>query len=403
MVLFWACAVLPTADAAPESFIVAESEGVGATRGEALTHARRNGVQQATGIVSQGVTQAIDERVREEVLQLSRGFIEKYEILEERREDARWRVKIKAWVRKENLLAGLLQKDPDKSVLDGAGLVMRALSREQQIEEAAEILSETLISVPYENYVETAVGSEKLNAGRGELTLDVRFSFDRERYFNQMVPLCASVLDYVAESRQRDVPFLLDFEPSDPVVVTPPSELSALSQYMDLMEIREENRYIDLPEGGGFANVYLLTKNHYFACYRVPAEAFAFLMGNLLLAERQGRLTGKMFDEAELRIAFKNRSGQLVHEHVEPLQLYNVMLFTSLAGLKRSPYVKEKLNQLDEQRHALFILPALGTIQGDATDYLLLENEMASIPVKFSPQDIRLIDRAESRIKMKRE
>ncbi|MDR1979811.1 MAG: hypothetical protein LBQ42_13830 [Synergistaceae bacterium] len=417
---FWACAVLPAAAAPavpsklpslPSSFVVAESEGVGMTRGEALMDARRNAVQQAIGLVSKGVTQVIDERIRENVLQLSRGFIEKYELLAERQEtgvqrapkgSGLWRVKIKTWIRKENLLAGLLQKDPDKSVLDGAGLITRALSREQQIAEAAEMLIETLTSIPYENYVHTAVGAEKLNAAKGELTLDVRFSFDRERYFNQMAPLCNAILDYIAESKQKNVPFLLNVEPGDPVLVTPPSGMDALSQYMALMEIKGENRYIDIPEGGGFANIYLLTGNYYFDCYRVPAEAFALLMENLLQAERQGRLTGKIFDEADLKIAFKNKSGQLIHEHVEPLQLYNVMLFVDLAGLKRSPYVKGKQNQLDEQRHALFILPRLGTIQDDAADYLLLEGDTASISVKLSPQDIRLVERAECRVEMKR-
>ena len=176
---FWASSVLSASAAPSNSFVVAESEGAGVTRSKALMDARRNAVQQAIGLVSKGVTQAIDGRVRENVLQLSRGFIEKYELQEERQEGVRWRVKIKAWIRKENLLAGLLQKDPDKSVLDGSGLITRASSREQQIAEATEMLIETLTSIPYENYVHTAVGAEDLNSGNGELTLDVRFSFGR--------------------------------------------------------------------------------------------------------------------------------------------------------------------------------------------------------------------------------
>jgi hypothetical protein len=399
---FWACSVLSASAAPSNSFVVAESEGAGVTRDEALMDARRNAVQQAIGLVSKGVTQAIDGRVRENVLQLSRGFIEKYELQEERQEGARWRVKIKAWIRKENLLAGLLQKDPDKSVLDGSGLITRASSREQQITEAAEMLVETLSSIPYENYVHTAVGAEDLNSGKGELTLDVRFSFDRKRYFSDMTPLCASILDYIAESKQKDVPFLLNIEPGDPAVVRPPSGMNDLSQYMALMEMKSENRYIDLPEGGGFANIYLLTKDYYFDCYRVPAEAFGLLLESLLQSERQGRLTGKVFGEADLKIAFKNKSGQLIYEHVEPLQLYNVMLFANLAGLRRSAYVKGKPHQLDEQRHALFILPRLGTIPGNAADYLLIESDTARISVKLSPRDIRQIARAECRIEMKR-
>ncbi|MDR2176336.1 MAG: hypothetical protein LBO82_10440 [Synergistaceae bacterium] len=415
-VLLGTCVILPPAGAAPfspppaaapsslsssSSFVIAESEGVGLTRDEALTNARRNGVQQAIGVVSAGAAQAVDGQVRENVLQLSRGFIEKYEIQEERKDGARWRVKIKAWIRGENLLAGLLQKDPDKSVLDGSGLFTRAMSREQQAAEAAEMLIETLNSVPYEKYVHAAVAAEKFDTAQGTLALDVRFSFDRERYFAQLAPFLASILDYIAESSQKDIPFLLDLEPGDPVAVTPPRGINALSRYADLMETADTNRYIDLPGGGGFANIYLLTRDYYFDSYRVPAQAFALLTENLLKAERQGRLSGKIFKEAALKIAFKNKGGQLVSEHTQPLQLCNVALFANLAGLKRSPYVKGKPDQLDERHHALFILPCLGTLQGNAADYLLIESETASISVKLSPQDVRRIERVDCRIELK--
>jgi hypothetical protein len=409
--LFGVSAASLPADAAPSSrhpaddpFVLVESEGVGTTRDGALMNARRNGVQQAVGVVSAGVSRTIDGRVRENVLQLSRGFIEKYEIREERKDGARWRVRIKAWIRRENLLAGLLQKDPDKSVLDGAGLFARAMTRERQIAEAAEILIETFNSVPYENYVHAAVEGKELGMKDGALALNVRFSFDRELYFARMSPLLASVLEYIAESRQKDIPFLLDLAPGDPVVVTPPFGLDALPQYADLMEMGSSNRYIDLPGGGGFANIYLLTKEYYFDSYRIPAEAFALLMENLLRAEKQGRLSGKMFEGADLKIAFKNKEGQLVFEHTQPLQLYNVMLFANLAGLKRSPYVKGKPGQIDERYHAFFILPCLGTLRGSASeaDYLLIESETASISVKLPPRDVRLIERVECRIEPKR-
>jgi hypothetical protein len=192
------------------------------------------------------------------------------------------------------------------------------------------------------------------------------------------------------------------------VVVTPPSGIGDLTRYMTLMEAKGGNRYIDLPGAGAFANIYLLRKNYYFDCYRVPPEAFALLMENLLIPGGQGRLTGQAFAGANLKISFKNKEGQLVREHLQPLQLHNVMVFASLAGLKRSPYAKgkekekekEKGGQLDEQRHALFILPCLGSLERD--DYALIESETGSITLKLSPQDLKLIDRADCALEMKR-
>jgi hypothetical protein len=363
--------------------VITESEGTGTTRSDALADARRGAAQQAVGVVTKGLTQTVNNQARENVAQLSRAYIEKYEIVGEQNEGRLWRVKIKAWIRREHLLSGLLQKDPDKSPFDGAGLYTRALTQEQRAAEAAEMLTEVFTSFPYENYVRAAVGAQGLNAGA--LTLDVRFSFDRERYFAQAVPLFASALDYVAEAKLRDAPFALDLTPGDPVVVELPSGLDALSKYMGLMEIQKENRYIDLPGAGEFANVYLLKKNYYFDCYRVPVKAFTALMKNLFHPGGRGR----MFDGADLKIAFKTKAGQLVREHVEPLTLYNVMVFANLAPRE---------GQLDERRHALFILPCLGTGE---RDYLLIESETASISVKATPKEIQLTHQAACSITMR--
>ncbi|MCL2009994.1 MAG: hypothetical protein FWG71_05540 [Synergistaceae bacterium] len=387
------------------SFIVAESEGAGLTREEALMDARRNAVQQATGVLSKGVTEVIDDLARENVVQLSRAFIEKFDVLEERESDGRWSVKIKAWVRGEDLLGVLLQKDPDTSPFDGAGLFVSALTREQRVKEAGEVLIEIFNSVPYENYVRTDIGAGGVNlrAGSGgEVSLNTRFSFDRERYFTQAVPLFGAVLDYVAEAKLKDVPFIWEPRGSNPVVVTPPSGIASIAQYMELMEMQKGNRYIDVPGAGNFANVYLLKKNYYFDCYHVSPEAFAALMENLLLSGAHNRLAGRTFEGADLKIAFKDSGGRLVNEHVQPLNLHNVMIFTNLDGLRRSPYVRGNPGQLDGQRHALFILPCMGTIDA-SNNYLLIENSTASISAKLPPEDMRQVSQADSSIVMKRQ
>jgi hypothetical protein len=384
-ILFIFCFLISPIEASVSSFLTVEAEGVGITREEALMDARRNAVQQTVGLLSHGVTQIINDKVRENVIQLSRAFIEKYDIQDERHEGERWKLKIMAWIRRENLLNGLQQKTADKSPFDGAGLFVSALTREQQIKEAGEMLIELFSSFPYENYIHTGVGAESLHLKSDKVTLGLRFSFDKERYFESAVPLFAWGLDYIAEAKLKDVPFMWEYKSGNPIIITPPTGLNSLSIYMELMGVKKENRYIDIPGAGDFANIYLLKKNYYFDCYRVPAEAFAELIENLLIAGNRNILTGRVFEEATLRIAFKTSTGHLVQEHIEPLQLYNVMLFTNLAGLKTSPFVKGKSAQLNEQRHALFILPHLGTLGKDANDYLLIESDLASISVKLSP------------------
>ena len=397
-----ACLVFAEFAAAAEPFIIAESEGIGMTRDEALMDARRNAVQQAVGVLTSGITEVVDDRVRENVIQLSRAYIERFDILEEGRDGARWQLKIRAWIRRESLLDGLLQKTPDRSPFDGVGLFTRAMTREQQIKEAAEILIEFFGSFPYANYVYTGVGAENLHIGAEQATLNVRFSFDRERYFAEAVPVFAAILDYVAEARLRDVPFVFEYLPQDPILIIPPSNLSSLAQYKELMEVQSGNRFIDIPGAGNFANIYLLRRNYYFDVYRVPAEAFALLMENLLITGGQNHLTGRTFEGADLNIAFRTRDGHLVQEHVEHLNLHNVMLFASLTGLQLAPYVKGLPNQLNEQRHALFVLPSIGVLARGADDYILIKNETASITVELSPGEVQLISHAECTIVMKR-
>jgi hypothetical protein len=272
------------------------------------------------------------------------------------------------------------------------------------MKEAADMLIELFGSFPYENYIHVGVGAESLSSDGEQVALSVRFSFDRKRYFAQAVPLFAWALDYVAEAKLKDVPFMWEIKNGSPIIINPPTELNSLSKYMELMEVKNENRYIDVPGTGDFANIYLLKKNYYFDCYRIPAEAFAMLMENLLIAGEQNRLTGGVFEGATLNIAFKTKAGQLIKEHSEPLQLNNVMVFANLAGLKRSPYTVGKSAQLNEQRHALFILPCLGIgiLGKDKSDYQLIENDIGSISVKLSPKEVQQTSQSECVISMKR-
>ena len=385
---------------ATPSFVAVEAEGDGTSRDEAMRDARRNAVQQAVGLLSEGTDRVVDEKMSARVIQLSRAFIEKYEIKEERRESQRHHVVLKAWIRKENLLEGLMQEDPDKSILDGKGLLTSALTREQQIQEAAEMLGECFASIPYANYVRCGIEGDSFHASDGQLVLDVNFGFDREMYFSELVPQIVMILDYVAEASQKDVPFLFALKPGNAVTVSPPSEISSLSEYLKLMELGEGNRYIDFPDSGGFANVYVLTKNYYFNCYRIPTESLSALMESLLRSEAGNRLGGKVFGEADLEILFRSKAGQSIHEHKEPLRLFNVMLFTDMKGLKRSPWPMGKQNTADERYHALFVLPALGTVQGD--DYLLIEKDRAHLSIELAPQDMNLIHHVESKVYLQR-
>ena len=107
------------ASAAQESgaFIVMDAEGTGTSEEQALADACRRAVQQAIGFLSQGTTRTTDGRTEENIVRLSRAFIEKYEVTSRTKDKDRHVVSIRAWVRRENLLACLLITSLDVSAI----------------------------------------------------------------------------------------------------------------------------------------------------------------------------------------------------------------------------------------------------------------------------------------------
>jgi hypothetical protein len=383
--------------ASASSFIVVETNGSGLKREEALMDARRNAVQGAIGFVSKGMTVAADDKIVEGIVQLSRAFIEKYEIIDEQRQNGRYTVRVKSWIRRENLIEGLSWNDPDKSLFDGVSVFVRAATREQQINEAADMLDEIFSSIPVANYVHSTVAGDDFSVSSGKLNLEVNFTFDESLYFKTLVPQFEAILDYIAESKLKDVPMAFDMKSDSPI---PPLSTSSLSEYVKLMEMEGGNRYIELPGSGGFANIYLMTKNYYFNCYRVPAGSFARLMERTLIPDRQDRLTGRIFQNAALRMTFKNKGGQKIREYVQPIQLTNAMVFAGVAGLKSSPYTKDREGQLDEQRHSFIIMPFIGIYSEKNSDYTLVRNDSAVLPVELSASEIKLVNQVDCQIEV---
>jgi hypothetical protein len=397
-IFMFAMSCTPAALAAAPSFLVAESSGAGASRAEALIDARRSAVQAAIGFVSKGMTQAVDGGIKEKIVQLSRAFIEKYEITKETQDKGKYFVSIKAWIRKESLIEGLTRYDPDRSAIDGTSLFAKSATREQQIREAADMLEECFNSIPIANYIHCAAIGDNFSVREGKLDLEVRFSFDKDLYFSVLAPQFVTVLDYIAEAGLKDVPMAFDIVPGEAV---PPEKIASFSAYADLMEITDGNRYIDLPGVGGYANIYVMTRNYYFNCYRVPSESFAALMKSVLETDRRGRLSGGVFSEASLILAFRNKGGQKIAEHREPINMTNAMVFANTGGFKRAAYDPKNGGEPDEQNHSIFIMPFVGVYSNDKADYALVENDVAKLQIPLKANELKLIDSIECEIEAK--
>ena len=380
---------------AEPSYIVAEGSGVGLTREEALLDARRNAVQQAVGVVSKGMTKVIDGRVTENIAQLSRAFIEKYDITDERRDAGRHHVDIKAYIRRDSLMEGLVNYDPVKSSIDGISLFTKSATQEQQIREAADTLTEFFGSIPVSNYIRPAAASDTFSGRAGKLSLEIHFSFDRELYYSVLAPQMATVLNYVSTAGRRDVPMFFETGEKDRIPPPPPESMSDI---LNLMEASGGNRIIEVPGVGGYANIYLATKNYYFDCYRVHPEAFAKVLERAFTQDRQGRLEGGAFGGEELVISFRGKGGVQIKEYRQKISLTNAITFANAKGIKKSPYAPKKGEPPDERYHSIFIVPYMGVYSAKDADYILIENDTAVIEVPMEDSQIKLIEGAECRI-----
>jgi hypothetical protein len=387
------------AENAESSYVEAEGSGVGLSREEALLDARRNAVEQAVGVVSKGMTQVIDGRVTENIAQLSRAFIEKYDVTGERSDAGRYYVDIKAYIRRDTLMEGLVNYDPVKSSVDGISLFTKSATREQQIREAADTLTEFFTSIPVSNYIRCAAASDTFSGREGKLSLEVHFSFDRELYYSTLAPQMATVLNYVGMAGRRDVPMLFKTGEKDKIPPPPPE---SMSETLRLMEASGGNRYIEVAGVGGFANIYLATKNYYFDCYRVHPEAFAMLLERVFETDRQGRLTGGAFAGAELVISFRGKGGVRIKEHRQRVSLTNAITFANAQGIKKSPYSPQMGGLPDEQYHSVFIMPYMGVYSARDADYALIDNDAAMIEVPMEDSQIRLIEAVECRVEVPR-
>ena len=379
--------------------VVVEASGKGRTLTAAKINARRDAAQKALGFMLQGTTffETLtknghnEQKFEEKVLRLTRAFIASGEEELSRNEDEKrhiFSVTLRVRVSGSELLNGLLQKAPEKSSVDGASLVVDAISREQWKKEVSDALIELLYAFPIADYVRVkAVNKGDFDIKNEELKLNVNFKFDRERYFNEAVPSIISVLDYVSDARICDVPFLMPFEQlkDGSVSMTPSQNIRNIGQYLKLMEIENGNRII---KTSGYANIYVQTRDYYFNAYRVAPEAFIELVKTLFIYDDRGTFNG-MRGNAELVINFMNESGKLVPSKPAGIKnMRNIMFFMNTPAPSAFSWMSR--NDLsDERQNALFIFPAFGFDDEQGKNYVLYQEESAELPpIKVSAEEL---------------
>ena len=378
--------------------ITVTASGTGYTLTAARIDARRNAAQKALGFMMKAASllriikrdENHDEEFSENIMLISRGIIAGNEEEIETHEDKEnhiFTVTLRVSVKGDELLRGLTEREPEKYLTDGSSLVADAMRREQMKRESAAALTELLSAFPVGDYVRvSAVEAGNFDIKNETLNLNLKLTFDRRKYFNEAVPSITSLLDYAADARITDIPFMLPSEQSDndTVTIRPSQDIRTMKEYRALMGIERENRII---KDAGYANIYVQTRNYYFNAYRINHDAFIELVNNLFTSKGSDNNFMAMNGNAEVKVNIISREGMNVLALSELIDISNIMYFMNTDGNALFQNMTDNIS--DERQCALFILPAFGFDNGDNHSYVLCQNDNLEVPaLKVSAENL---------------
>jgi len=391
LILFLFPSSLPALETQEPVLVAAIGKGSSTDRDEALRLAWKDAVRKATGLVMDSITVQKEKEVVESITLLSRGYINRYEILEEKKIKGIFHLTVKTWVRRDIVLQALLSGRPAHYSLDGKSLYSQALIREQQLREAMEILVEWLSAFKYENYLIASVSAPVFRHGAGEMTFKVSLTFDTERFYKEFSGEMKRLLDYVALAKESNLPMHLPVDKRSGKV-TLPFERKSIADYLRLFGLdsaRARKPHVRVAAHGEerFANIYLAISSFYFNAYNLPDEVFESVW-NKVWASEGSKKTGVFFKKGTLRIMLKNKGGSALLSHESPLNINNVGIFPD-------PRVEFTVKKRPGKGQALFLIPAFGNkLSSGKSDYDLFPRAETEITIKVAPNVMRSVTSA---------
>lgn len=127
---------------AEEKQVTVEAEGTGATKMEALQSAWMEAVRQGVGMFMASKTELVNDKLTEQIVTHSRGQVNAYQIVEERKEADGWHLKIKARIDKDILQETAEAATSQKVAFDGKDLAAQKVTQQEKQKSAEQIWKE---------------------------------------------------------------------------------------------------------------------------------------------------------------------------------------------------------------------------------------------------------------------
>ena len=195
--------------AAAAATTVVAATGVGVDADGALRNAFKNAVEQAVGLIVNAETIVNNEAImKEQILTYSDGFVEKFDRLKEvKRDDGLYEIKIKAVVKRRQLIMKLKEANISVSKIEGESLFAEAVTQMDAEQNAAKLLEKALDGLPV-NLLTAAVVESKpkivpKNGSSVDATWTVIVGFDYKAYQEKVLPKLREILDATAKRKSK--------------------------------------------------------------------------------------------------------------------------------------------------------------------------------------------------------
>ncbi|MBM3836138.1 MAG: hypothetical protein FJ403_23330 [Verrucomicrobia bacterium] len=195
--------------AAASATTVVVATGVGVDADKSLRNAFRNAVEQAVGLIVDAETVVKNEDViKDQILTYSDGFVEKFDRVKEgKRDDGLYEVKIKAVVKRRQLIEKLKEEKISVAKIEGESLFAEVVTKLDAEKNAAKLLEKALDGLPV-NILTATVADPKprivqKNDAGVKAMWTVVVGFDYKAYQENVLPKLREILDATAKRKSN--------------------------------------------------------------------------------------------------------------------------------------------------------------------------------------------------------
>lgn len=223
---------------------VVVASGLGTDPEKALKNALMSAVEQAVGLIVDAETLVKNDRiVRDQILTYSDGFVETFEKIREGTRDGLVEIKIKATIKRRQLVTKLSESKVTSAKLDGASLFGELTTQIEGQKNAAKLLERALEGLPLKLMTAELADPKPTIIKKDEASVKARWTvvigFDQKAYDEKILPKLRDVLGAMAKRKGVDEVAIKANAFLRATVPTPIGKIQLWHHYNNLNDFKE--------------------------------------------------------------------------------------------------------------------------------------------------------------------